>query len=98
MGLVLFYTHFWLSRVLTASSLCLDPLYRWYCTVSSLMRGRFFSFLFFSASVVALAAVRGDKGKYLVGDGGVCLGISLSVWFEYLSFETMISSDALIFL
>ena len=60
-----------------------------------------FSFLFFSASVVALAAVRGDRGSIWLEMGvyeGVCLGISLSVRFEYLSFETMISSYTLIFL
>jgi len=45
-GLVLFYTHFCLSRVLTSGLLCLDPLYHWYCTVSRLMRKSLLFFLF----------------------------------------------------
>jgi len=45
-GLVLFYTHFCLSRVLTTGLLCLDPPYRWYCTVSRSMRKLLLFFLF----------------------------------------------------
>ena len=45
-GPVLFYTHFCLSRVLTAGLLCLDPPYRWYCTVSRSMRKLLLFFLF----------------------------------------------------
>ena len=47
------------------------------------MRSCFFFLVFFLVSIVALAAVRGDKGKYLVGDGGFkdfCRdGVSFSV-------------------
>jgi len=66
-GLVLFYTHFCLSRVLPAGLLCPDPLYRWYFTVSGLMRRPlFFSF---SVFIVALAAMREDKGMYPIQGG-----------------------------
>ena len=61
------------------------------------MRKPLFSlFLFYSVSIVALAAVRGDKGKYLVGRGGdegACFDVvSFSVWFEYENFGTTIGA------
>ena len=86
MGSVLFYTHFWLSRVLTAGSLRPDSPYRWYCAISSLMRKPlfFFSFFWFPLSLwLPCEGIRESIWLEMGAYEGVCLGISLFVWFEY---------------
>ena len=92
MGLVLFYTHFWLSRVLTAGLLCLDPPYRWYCTVSSLMRSCFFYFIFSFRFPLLLWLLREGIRESIWLEIGVYDGVSFSVWFEYVSFGTTVEA------